>query len=482
MEIFPVGLVLYFALLGLGWYLGSATVIGLFASFAFGATAVFAVGNATPLIYTMFVLLLFGQVILRPRFIEDLASLFRQQWLPWVVLGLVIYVIAGALILPRIFAGQMTVFVPQYNAEIETLLAPVSGNFTQAAYFALSALTFIAFSIILLEKRMFRYVGLGFLVFATLHALLGWTDLGAKLLGASDILEPIRTAGYLMHTQTEAAGLWRVSGGFSEASAFGSVGVACLAFTFIYWRLTGSRYALAVSVALLGIVLLSTSAAAYVALTVSVAALLGSMGYSALVGRLTKRDLTIAVCIFAGLVASMAMHLADEQLLEPVVKFVNGTVIHKSTSASGIERLYWNIKSLQAFSDTGGLGIGIGSSRASSLFLAVLSQLGAIGFLALMVLIAVLIRGSTIKRPSLADFEVFAVSQAIRAAALVSLVTANLIGGSADPGPGFFIAIAIVVASQRYAIKGSEQLDWNLIGSVSRRQRPHEVSARTLLR
>jgi hypothetical protein len=465
MEIFAAGLLLFFALLFLGWHLGSAPVIGLFASFAFGASAILAVGGASFLIYTVFVLLLFGKVILQPRFVEDIASIFQRHWLPWFVIGFLVYVVAGALILPRLFAGQTTVFVPQYNSIVEVLLTPVSGNFTQAAYFVLSAVVFLTFSIILLNRNMFRLIGVGFLVYATLHAVLGWTDLSAKLLGMSDVLEPIRTAAYTMHTQTVEAGLWRISGGFAEASAFGSVGVSCLAFTFIYWRTTGSRYALALSIALLGIVLLSTSATAYVALVIIAVVLLGVMAYSTLVGRLTKRDLALTGCILAVLVALMAMHLADEKMFDPLVNFVNSTVIHKSTSASGVERLYWNTKSLQSFMDTGGLGIGIGSSRASSLFIAVLSQLGAVGFLALSVLVAVLLRGTTIQNPAPGDVEIFAVRQAVRAAALVSLITANLIGGSAVPGPVFFIALAIIVASERYATEGSVRAESNLIGS-----------------
>lgn len=455
MEIFPVGLLLCFALLVLGWYLGSACIIGLLASFAFGATAIVAVGNATPLMYTIFILLLFGKVILRPRFIEDLASIFQRHYLPWFVIGLLIYAVAGALILPRLFAGQTTVFIPQYNSIIEVLLAPVPGNFTQAAYFAVCVVAFLAFSIILLNRNMVRHIGVGFLVYATLHAVLGWTDLSAKLLGVSDILEPIRTAGYAMHTQTEAAGLWRIAGGFAETSAYGSAGVSCLAFVFIYWRTTGSRYALVLSIALLGIVLLSTSATAYVTLAIVSVALLGAMGYSALVGRFTKRDLALTGCMLAGLVALMAMHLADEQVFEPLVNFVNSTVIQKSASASGVERLYWNTKSLQAFIDTGGLGVGIGSSRASSLSFAVLSQLGVIGFLALLVLVAVLLRGARIQNPTPGDVEIFAVSQAVRAAALVSLVTANLIGSFAVPGRVFWIALAVIIASQQYAAEGS---------------------------
>jgi hypothetical protein len=145
----------------------------------------------------------------------------------------------------------------------------------------------------------------------------------------------------------------------------------------------------------------------------------------------------------------VAISVYDEKVLEPIVHLIDTAIVDKSSSESGQERAYWNVKSLQNFVDTLGLGIGFGSSRASSWPVAVLSQLGLLGSLMMAMLLAVIARG--LGRTAQTDSGTEAVVASVRAAAFGSIVAGSLVSGTADPGMIFFIAFAVVAASRANA-------------------------------
>jgi hypothetical protein len=258
---------------------------------------------------------------------------------------------------------------------------------------------------------------------------------------------PIRTASYAMLTHTSEAGFWRIAGSYSEASAFGSVSLACLSFCYLYWRKTGSRLARWLSLVLLILVLLSTSSTAYVGLAVVGLPVAFSIVLSFLVGRFTADELLMISLLSIGIFGVLAISLYDQGILHPIVQLIDSTVINKSNSASGQERTYWNIKSLQSFVDTSGFGIGLGSSRASSWPIAVISQLGVVGSIMMAVLLIVVARGLGGLAPYV-DPETDAVVSSVRACALAGIVAASIASGTADPGMIFFIALAVISATR----------------------------------
>jgi hypothetical protein len=91
-------------------------------------------------------------------------------------------------------------------------------------------------------------------------------------------------------------------------------------------------------------------------------------------------------------------------------------IVNKVASTSGEERAYWNYRSLQSLYDTAGLGIGLGSSRASSWIIAVLSQLGIAGSLMFGVLIAAIVRSGHLRGAEDIDPEIRSVVLSVRAA------------------------------------------------------------------
>lgn len=451
LELSITGAVVCLAILALGHYCRGTLIIGLLASMAFGSTALMtlsSLGGSSPLIYTFFAALVVVSLLGRQRIWRTLGHVFGSVLPAWILAALMAYAVVGAWLFPRLFAGKTAVFVQstlQRGTVVETALAPDSGNISQTGYFVLGGLTAIAFCALLLREDRLVQLRRGFFAWAFLNAGLGLLDLIGKLVGAGDVLEPIRTASYAMLTLSTESGFWRIAGSYSEASAFGSASLACLAFTYTYWRRTGSWLAKYLAATLFGLVLLSTSSTAYVGLAVISVAVVLPIARSLALKRLASHDMLILTVVSVGALAALAISVQDEEFFSPVARLFDSVIIDKANSTSGQERTYWNLKSLQAFVDTGGAGVGMGSSRASSWPIAVLSQLGLVGSLLMAALVAVLARGMG-RLGRWIDPETNAVVSSVRASALASIVAGSIAKGNADPGMLFFIAVAVISA------------------------------------
>ena len=445
------GLIVCGALLLVGWLCGAPVLIALFASLPFGSTAfgtLTSLGGSTPLVYTLMAVLLVAVTASRRRVLHDLAFVFRTQPAAWVVLGLLVYVVLGAQILPRLFAGTTQSFAISRGGILEQPLIPTSGNITQPGYFALGVLTFYCVAILLLRRGALEQLRRGFFVFVTLNLLFGVVDLGGKLAGLGDVLSGIRTASYAFLVEVSASGFWRITGAHPESSAFAIWTLACLGFTLVHWRTTGSHRSLLLAVVAFVLVLLSTSTTAYVGLAVMglIYGLSAMRGLGS--GRVGRRDVLVAAVAPVVVVAALAVHLASEKALDPVVDLIDTMVLNKAQSASGQERAYWNERSLASLSDTYGLGVGLGSSRASSWLIAVVSQLGVPGAMLMGLLVVELLRPPAPVPPTRAGRDMLGFYRGARAAALAFLVGGALSGGAADPGILFFICLAIALASR----------------------------------
>lgn len=451
MQVAPIALFLGAFLLGLGYLRGAPVTFAFFASLACGSTAIVtltALGGSTLLLYVPLAGLLIATSVFRRTFWRDLGRVFQLHWTPTAVLLLLLYAVASAFILPRLFAGETTVFVPLAGKISETALRPVSGNINQAAYFTIGVMGFFAVASQLARDGRFDMLRTGFYAFASFHVALGLIDLAGKSSGAGDLLAPFRTAGYSMLIEVQIEGFWRITGGYPEASTFGGASLIVLAFTFSYWRATGERSALVLSVLTLVLLLLCTSTTGYAGLAVVLLLLSMSWFWQLIIGRLNVTDLATILAGAGALVLVLGLLVFSETLLRPVQRLIEETLINKSTSASADERFYWNAKSWLAFLNTYGLGIGLGSSRASSSVIAILSQLGAIG--AFLILLLVVDMARPIPRPS-GDpqaQELWAICDSLRTTGVVTIVPSAIAGGGADPGIVFFIALAGVVAGR----------------------------------
>ena len=451
MVISIAGLLICCALWVVARFSAEPLIVGLISSLAFGSTAIVilpAVGGSSPIIYVAFLGLMLATVALRPNPIRDLGIVFIRQPVAWVVLFLLLYTVTGAMLLPRLFAGQTTVFVPlREEGRIgEVLLAPVTGNITQSIYFLLSGMTFYALSILLLKPRAIVGIKQGFFLWAILHVGLGLMDLSGKLSGLGDVLAPIRTAAYSMLTEVDAVGFWRITGGYPEASTYGAMSALLLAFTFTFWRRSRDTFTLVLWVALLILLILSTSSTAYVAVGLLGLVLFVSITSSAIRNQLQNQDLFLIAGVLVALLAAIGIVLYKQDALDPLQRLFDTMVLNKASSLSAQERIHWNNLSLQSFFDTSGLGIGLGSSRTSSWIISVISQLGIVG-LAMMVALAIEIgRSGNPRLMTSLDAETRITALSLRAAALTALATATISGAGADPGMVFFISLAVLTS------------------------------------
>lgn len=477
MQISIIGFLVCVGILLTGYYARGVLIVSLVASLAFGSTALMtlsSLGGSSPLIYTLFSALLVTAVAARRRIWRDLGDVFGKVRPVWVLCGLILYCLAGSWLFPRLFAGQTSVFVQSKlyrGVVVESSLAPVSGNITQTGYFILGGLAAIAFCVLLLHKNRIEQVRRGFFIWCFLHAGMGTADLMGKMAGLGDVLRPIRTASYAMLTETSQAGFWRIAGAYSEASAFGGVSLACLSFCYVYWRKTASLFAFWLAIVLLVLTVLSTSSTAYVGLILLGIPVAISVMRSVSSGRVEASEVLIVTLLAAAILAILSIILYDERFLDPFAKMIDAMVINKASSSSGQERLYWNLKSLQAFLDTSGLGIGFGSSRASSWPIAVISQLGLVGSLMMAMLLVVVVRGMG-RLTQYVDRETDAVVSSVQASAIGSVVAASLAGSTADPGTVFFIAFAVISATRVRARRNRDAV----VAELAHNRSPYELS------
>jgi hypothetical protein len=448
------GIVVCCGLFILGYFARAPVIVSLIASFAFGSTAIGTVdslGGSSPLVFTVFALVLIAGAVARRHTVFQLWTVLTQSRVPWVLSFLILYTMVGAYVLPRLFAGRTNAFVPSRDGGevFELPLEPVSGNITQTAYLALGVLTFLALSALLTREDNLLAVRRGFFVFCSLHAVLGFVDLGGKLLGAGDVLMIMRSANYALATNVVEAGFYRIAGGYSEASAFGGITLACLAFTSTFWRHSRSQLALVLSIALLILLVLSTSTTAYVGAVFIAAPFVWSVARKWFGGGLHREDIVLAMLAIGASTTILAIYLYDNEIFRPAVELIEVTILNKGSSASAEERGLWNLQSLQSFFDTIGLGIGLGSSRASSWPIAVISQLGLVGTLLVAVVVMEVLKTLGPLKLVATPSEI-ALHDGVRAFALMLLVAATLSGGGADPGGLFFIALATILACRTH--------------------------------
>lgn len=286
--------------------------------------------------------------------------------------------------LPRIFAAETNILTVDRGdgPAIVALfpLRPVSGNLTQTAYAFGALAAFLAMRALLSEREGLAHFRDAVLLLATLNCVAAVINVAEFYLGLPSMLKYVRTAGYAMFDAYEEAGLVRIQGTWSEASAFAGFTLPLFAFAFNLWiRKVRPLYSGAVALSSLTALLLSTSGTAYFGLSVyflgfGLLQLLRGMHQ----GRIPRARALIILGIFA-VVALGSAFLFELRIAARITTFFDHTVANKLSSSSGVERSSWNRQAWTNFLETYGLGTGLGSARASSFVLVVLSNLGVVG-------------------------------------------------------------------------------------------------------
>lgn len=386
MSIEPIGLLTF--LIGLiCLMLGTnALVYGLAILAVLGAAAAMLIGAANILPgHVMLAFLALGVLSRRREAMAAIRALHPNEPGFWFAC-LVIYGTAGALLMPRVFAG-LTEIIPLGTTAFDDTgstvpLTPVSSNFTQSLYLFATSLCLITLTAIARTREGLSAVFNAVLACCVANTVFAALDIATYATGTQELLGFIRNARYTLHTDSEIAGMKRIVGSYTEASVFARSTLGVFGFTGTLW-LCGVRSWLtgAIAVVSLVLIILSTSSTGLVGAPVMLLLL-----YAFALARLVQGRASPQVTIFAfaapllGLVVVLLL-LLDQETAAKIYSYVDLVVLNKAGSDSGIERSFWNVVSFQNFLDSWGFGVGLGTARASSFAVALLASVGVPGAL-----------------------------------------------------------------------------------------------------
>ena len=373
------------------------------------------------------------------------ASLFKNRYFLPLTLA-TLYGVGITLIAPSFFAGhiQIVSMRPGVHEGLTHPLGPTPSNLTQLLYFVLTASTTLATFLAWETDEGRRHLFPALRVGAMFAVGTGIIDQAASLTGASALLTPFRNATYtLLVDDAVSGGLKRTVGLMSEASAYAAL---CLSFLSIQIfpplsaRRVGGPPLVRFGVVGLLIVMtyFSTSSGGLLDLV-----FIGALAIADLVRNTFRGRRSAALGLYAVILAAtiaIGLALFSPAVTDAIWRLFDGLVLQKTHSSSYHDRTLWNVVAYQAFLQSNLVGIGLGSTRASSWVYAVLSNLGIAGTVLIAVFILqVLVSGArtAANRDILFGFKV---------AILPGLLVQSLSGASAGYGLGNAVALGFAIA------------------------------------
>ncbi|MBP2276034.1 hypothetical protein [Sphingomonas sp. PL20] len=305
--------------------------------------------------------------------------------LNWRRLGLLtaFFVVAMVVTLtaPVLFAGVPTMGL---NTGLVTPLGFSSGNVTQPLYLLISISITISIYMLMIDATGREMLAEGLLLGGVIFCISGVLDI---IFTGTNFLAPLRTATYTLMADNEIAGMHRVIGFNNEASAYGGT-TLCLAAILLFVRparAVGGWLAhaeLPLAGALVVFTILSTSSGAYVGVCVLCILWVGSVAYHALfANNVAEKQSSVSDIALVGIVFALCMIvvLIRPHILDAAYQAFDTIVLQKKTTSSYLERSNWNRVSLEGMAQTFGYGVGVGSTRASSWPVALISGAGVLG-------------------------------------------------------------------------------------------------------
>jgi hypothetical protein len=384
------------------------------------------------------------------------SALRANGWL----LGFVVYGVVVAFIAPRLFAGQID--VPPLRGRVEaryvsTLayvyavrpLAFTPQNLTTAVYLVGTMLAALAAHVACQTERGRAALVRTLAIVGIVHALTGFASVLLKGTPVEDVLALFRNGAYAQ-LDNSYNGFVRMSGLRPEASSFANYALILFVFACECWlRRIDPRWTGPTAALLAFALALSTSSTAYAGLPVY--ALLLAARALVFPGALpTDRALWIGGALLALTATTSAVMIWHPALAAGFGDMLLHMTVDKGESLSALQRRFWAWQGIDAFLKTGGIGIGPGSFRSSSLATAVLGCTGVIGAvtLALHFLSAFSpLRQSTwtpVQNPALST------AAACAWAMLMGIAVASISSPTCDPGTDIAMLSGAALALRRH--------------------------------
>jgi hypothetical protein len=448
MSIEPIGLVTFIVCLmclQLGHLAMAATLV---VATLLGSAAAIQIGAAN--IPPAHVLLGFLAVSTFTRRAET-AHAIRAMSFPqpgfW-LMSLVIYGVITGFLMPRLLAGSMPIVPLGVSLEYATTgstvpLGPVSSNLTQAIYLVGDVTCFVMIVAIASTEAGFAAITKAVIAYVAFNVMFALLDVFTYNTGTQWLLEPIRNATYTLHVDEEVSGMKRIAGSFTEASAFAGQTLVALGFVGSLW-VCGRRPALTGMLALASLVL--------VVLSTSSIGLAGTPPLLAIlyVTALTRRGIDLSrpfataalVCAPLLVVAVILAAQLDDEAWKPIRDYIDVLIFNKVGSVSAVERGSWNTFALQNFFDSYGLGVGLGTVRASSFPVALLSNVGLPGTICYVLFAA----SALLRRRGTPGSYYSDVRLAARNSCIGLILAASFVGTSVDQGLLFYLLAGVACA------------------------------------
>jgi len=392
MDFIPIALFWGLALIGL-FGNRSLLIYLFFATMPFGSFAVFPTTMTMGLTFTptpIVACILFLRTFINGRALKfGLSALFAPRGLLlltafWAVAVLV------TIFSPRFFAGHVIVVPMKVTRFFQSgFLQPTTQNISQIMYLTISVITVVTFARLMIDAKQQQNALKGLCIGGGLAVFTGILDLSSHFIPLDWLLDPFRTASYVLMTDvTLEGGTRQVVGLMPEASSYGALCTQLLTLVyFLRHAITDHFYRQkvvpVVAALLLLFVWLSTSSSAYVALVVFGAfAGLDFLWRAKKARRGTRagRELELEFWVVAAVTAIVFTgFVARPEIFDSLFRLFDQLVLKKTSTSSFEERTFWTLTSWQALLDTYGLGVGMGGTRASNEVVAVLSNTGFLG-------------------------------------------------------------------------------------------------------
>jgi hypothetical protein len=443
MDYIPIAIFWGLALIGL---FGNRSILIylFFVTMPFGSFAVFPTTMTMGLTFTptpIVACILFLRTFLTGRAIKfGVSAIFAPRGLVLLTLFWAVAVLV-TIFSPRFFAGSITIVPMKVTRFFQSeILEPTTQNISQIMYLTISVITVVTFARLMLDRKQQQNALKALCVGGAIAVITGILDYVSHFAPLGWLLEPFRTASYVLMTDvTLEGGTRRVVGLMPEASVYGAMCTQLL--TLIYFlrhAITDSFYrnkvVPVVAVLLLLFVWLSTSSSAYVALVVFCAfALLEFLWRAKKARRGTRAGRELELEFWAAFVVAalgFTVFVIRPEIFEPIFRLFEQMVLKKTRTTSFEERSFWTATSWQALLDTYGLGVGMGGTRTSNEVVAILSNTGFLGGL----LYYGFVLQSMLRRAYPGDAVNAALVSGLRWAFLPGLTAGILAGTTADFG------------------------------------------------
>lgn len=368
----------------------------------------------------------------------------------------VVYGLAIAFIAPRLFAGQIDVTPLRGRVEARYVstfayvyavkpLGPSPQNLTTAVYLVGTLLAGIASFVACGRERGRVMLVRTLAAVGIAHALTGFASVLIRGTPAEVVLSVFRNAAYAQLDQSYN-GFVRMTGLLPEASTFANYGLVLFVFSFECWlrridpRWTGPAAALLASA-----LALSTSSSAYAGLP-TYAAILAVRSLLFPGALPVDRGLWIAGALLTLTCAGCAVMIWQPHFADAFADMIRHMTVEKSETLSAVQRRFWAWQGVNAFIESGGIGIGPGSFRSSSLATAVLGCTGVIG--AITLLMHILSAFSPLRQSTWAPVPDKALSTAAACswAMIMGVAIASIASPTCDPGTDFAILSGAALA------------------------------------